>query len=466
LAWQTRGDPLAPKDSLLQPGILTGNPNLVALEHGGLMKGRIERAQVQIGRRYRQLRKLWATEGPLGLSVRIRLAAAERIAPPSGIMPVEKADILAADLSNPLPVATLTVNEGQPIVINWVSIPAGPSGGHTTMYRIIRYLETHGYVNRVYFYNVYQGDHRYYESIVRSFYDFHGTVAGVDEGMADAHAVVATSWATAYPVFNSARTGKRFYFVQDFEPYFHPVGALSFLAENTYRMGFHGITAGRWLAQKLRADYGMCADFFDFGSDVSCYQLLHGVKRSGIVFYARPEAARRGFELGLMAIELFAKRHPDITIHLYGAKMGTLPFRFLNHGRVTAEQLNRIYNQCYAGLSLSMTNVSLVPHEMLAAGCIPVVNDADHNRVVLDNPFVRYVTPYPRAVADELEALVTMHDFDSHSKAASRSVCSSTWDDAGAAVDAVFRRALKANGPVDIAASQRPLQSHSRTTSL
>jgi hypothetical protein len=313
------------------------------------------------------------------------------------------------------------------------------------MFRIIRYLEAHGYTNRVYFYNVYRGDHRYYESIVRSFYGFDGRVASVDEGIEDAHAVVATSWATAYPVFNSRCTGKRFYFVQDFEPYFHPVGALSLLAENTYRMGFHAITAGRWLAEKLSAEFGMCADSFEFGCDSSRYHRLQESRRSGLVFYARPEAARRGFELGLMAMEIFATRHPEIELHFYGKKMGRLPFGFVDHGRIAPNELNEIYNRCYAGLSLSLTNVSLVPHEMLAAGCIPVVNDAVHNRIVLNNFFVRYAPPYPHALASALEDVVMTRDFDSLSRAAAASVRSATWDDAGAAVDAIFRRALEAN---------------------
>ena len=54
----------------------------------------------------------------------------------------------------------------------------------------------------------------------------------------------------AYPVFNSRCSGKRFYFVQDFEPYFYPVGSMSLLAENTYRMGFHAITIGALLCRQ------------------------------------------------------------------------------------------------------------------------------------------------------------------------------------------------------------------------
>lgn len=409
------------------------------------LRSRIEQTQVQLGRRYRQVRDLLRADGPRGIADRVRRAAAEWLTPNNVMMPFRPADVIAADLSRPFQPMIPKVAPGEPVIVNWVMIPQGAgAGGATTAFRIIRYLETHGYVNRIYFHNVYRADHYYYESIVRRFYKFDGQVASVDEGMEDAHAVVATAWQTAYPVFNSRCSGKRFYFVQDFEPYFYPVGALSVLAESTYRMGFHAITAGRWLSQKLSAEYGMSTDSFEFGSDTSRYQRLQGSKRSGVVFYARPEAARRGFELGLMALEVFASRRPEIELHFYGNKMGRLPFRFVDHGRVAPEELNQIYNRCYAGLSLSLTNVSLVAHEMLAAGCIPVVNDAIHNRIVLDNPFVRYAPPDPQALASELETLVISRDFESLSRAAAASVRSATWDDAGATVDAIFQRVLDA----------------------
>jgi glycosyltransferase involved in cell wall biosynthesis len=413
----------------------------------------IKRAQIQMGRRIRQVRDLWTIEGPGGIGDRIRRKAAEWLDPQASILPVERADVLAADLSRPSQVHVLRTTPGQRLVVNWVTIPAAPgSGGHTTLFRIMRYLQEHGYDNRLYFYNVYHADIRYYEAIVRRSYKFEGPVADVREGMEDAHAVMATSWPSAYPVFNSRSAGKRFYFVQDFEPSFHPVGALNLLAENTYRMGFHAITAGRWLASKLRSEYGIPADSFEFGSDTARYQRISGSRRSGVVFYARPEAARRGFELGLMALEILAARRPDLELHLYGAKIGKLPFRFIDHGRVSPETLNDIYNRCFAGLSLSLTNVSLVPHEMLAAGCIPVVNDAEHNRIVLNNPYVHYAAPHPNALAQALESLVAMPDLEKFSFAAAESVRSATWDDAGATVDAIVRRVLCESEAIEAAA--------------
>ena len=403
----------------------------------------LQQASNQFGRRYRQLRKLFLKKQAIKIFDRIRTTAAEHIRPKNVPLPVGRDQVLAADLSHPGQFSVPDILPGKPLHLNWVMVPPGPgSGGHTTIFRIIRYLEAHGYINRVYFYNVYEADHQYYESIIRNFYDFHGYVGKMDREMEDAHAVIATAWATAYPVFNSRCRGKRFYFVQDYEPYFHSVGAISLMAENTYRMGFHAITAGKWLAQKLNAEFGMPADFFDFGCDTSTYCRSGNSIRSGLVFYARPEATRRGFELGLLAMDIFAARRPDIDLHFYGDKMGKLPFRFIDHGHISPAKLNEIYNQCYAGLSLSLTNVSLVPHEMLAAGCIPVVNDAVQNRIVLDNSFVRYASPYPQALADELEALVTNQAFDSLSRAAAASVHATTWDHAGKTVDSIFRHSL------------------------
>jgi hypothetical protein len=398
----------------------------------------------QLARGWRQTRRILAAAGASGLVARMRAVAADRLAPKSAPFPVLRPDVLAADLSQPPRVQMLPFQGDESPILNWVTIPAGPnSGGHTTIFRMIRYLEAHGYKNRLYFYNVYGGDPEYYAVIAREAYGFRGPVRVLDAaGMDDAHGIVATSWATAYPVYNAPSRGKRFYFVQDYEPLFYPVGALSLLAENTYRMGFHAITAGKWLAAKLRSEFAMQADSFDFGCDTAAYSVLPGKQRNGVVFYARPDAARRGFELGLMTMELFAAQHPKVELHIYGERMGGLPFRCHDHGRVSPEQLNRIYNQCFAGLSLSLTNVSLVPHEMLAAGCIPVVNDAEQNRMVLDNPFIRYAAAYPQALVNELSSVVRQPDFATLSEAAASSVLGTSWADAGATVDAIFRRAF------------------------
>jgi hypothetical protein len=72
-----------------------------------------------------------------------------------------------------------------------------------------------------------------------------------------------------------------------------------------------------------------------------------------------------------MALQLFAERYPNVTIHFYGRRIGKLPFSYEDHGLLRPDELNRIFNRCMAGLSLSMTNVSLVPHEMLSPDASP-----------------------------------------------------------------------------------------------
>lgn len=400
--------------------------------------------QRQVGRRARQVADILSKGGYREIVDRVRSKASDMMRPRGVVWPVFPEDVMKADLTRPKTFAVPQAKAGEPIAVNWVVGAAGPgSGGHTTLYRIVKYLEKNGYINRVYFYSPFGGDQKYYEDIARESYGLTCEIGSVLEGMRDAHAVVAADWASAYAVYNASCSGKRFYFVQDYEPYFYPVGTNSALAENTYRMGFHGITAGRWLAEKLSRDFGMATDHFPFGCDTAKYRYDAAAKRDGIAFYARAGTPRRAVELGLLALELFARRQPQVELHLFGEKMGSLGFKFTNHGLVTPAKLNEIYNRCFAGLSLSLTNVSLVPHEMMACGCIPIVNDADHNRMVLDNPHVAYAPSTPHALADAMEKIVTGSDFERVSRAAAASITGASWDKAGAAVDAAFRKALR-----------------------
>jgi len=123
-----------------------------------------------------------------------------------------------------------------------------------------------------------------------------------------------------------------------------------------------------------------------------------------------------------------------------------VPFAATDHGLLTPDQLNQLYNRCIAGLALSATNVSLVPHEMLASGCIPVVNDAEQNRVVLDNSEVAYAPATPFELADALSALVERPQAEraAAAEAAAASVQGASWAHAGAQVESIVRRVVRA----------------------
>jgi hypothetical protein len=129
----------------------------------------------------------------------------------------------------------------------------------------------------------------------------------------------------------------------------------------------------------------------------------------------------------------------------------------VDHGQITPAELNEIYNRCYAGISLSFTNVSLVTQEMIAAGCIPVVNESAEIRMDLKSPYVRYVSPYPHALAAELESLLETPDLPTLSEEAAASVSSISWENAGSTVDVILRRALKADSPVAVSTAPQAL---------
>ena len=324
--------------------------------------------------------------------------------------------------------------------------PTPGSGGHTTLFRLVTALERAGHTCVVYLYDRWGGRLEDHRAVMRAWWpqvraEVHDAAAGIE----DAHAVVATRWPTAYAVLASPAQGHRFYLVQDLEPLFYPKPAARRCSPRP-RTG-SGSTASpraagspaRWpIATGWRPTTSTSAATSTATGSPRC----RPPARTGVCFFARPITPRRAFDLGALALEVFAARRPDVDIHLFGDPVGRLAFPATDHGVLTPSELNDLYQRCAAGLVLSATNVSLVPHEMLAAGCIPVVNDAEHNRVVLDNPHVAYATATPHDIADALCRLVDRPaDLAAAGAAAAHaSVRGRSWDDAGTAVEQTIRR--------------------------
>lgn len=403
--------------------------------------------------RMRQTLRLLRSEGGAGVSERLRARAASALAPSRrGGLPVSRDDLAGAGrvaaagwrLPPPLP-----PRPGEPLRIAWVCVPPSRgSGGHTTMFRLVAALERAGHTCVVYLQDRHGWSLDQHERTIRQWWPWvRAEVRDLASGIEDAHAIVATGWVTAYPVLASPARGARCYLVQDFEPSFFPAGSEALLAEATYGFGFHGITAGRWLAGRLGRDYGMTAEPFAFGCDLDRYRLAgEAAARTGVCYYCRPSTPRRAYELAIVTLDLFAAAHPEVAIHLFGEPGGRLPFAATDHGLLSPEQLDGLYNRCIAGLVLSATNVSLVPQEMLASGCIPVVNDAEHNRIVLDNPLVAYAPATPFELAARLGSLVDRPAGEraAAAAAAAASVQGSSWEAAGAEVERILCSAVAA----------------------
>ena len=351
-------------------------------------------------------------------------------------------DAVAVDWTTPAPWQAdprTVVNES--LRTAWIMHPPGESsGGHQNIFRFITYLESAGHEVTVYLYDSFDravdpvrvqemlASSPSYPNVDATFRMYDG---GVDPGT---DVIVATGWETAYPAFRDPSLAKRAYFVQDFEPGFYPVGSEHTLAENTYRFGFHGITAGDWLATMLAREYGMRTASFGFAADTSTYHLTNTGARDEVFFYARPVTARRGFELGLMALERLVELRPDVTIHLAGWDVSAydIPFPHVDHAAMKINELNELYNRCGVGLVLSLTNLSLLPLELLAAGVVPVLNEGQNNRLVTDNPFIEYSEPTPAALARRMDEVLSRPDLAAHAAAAAASVGGGGWDASGA----------------------------------
>lgn len=330
--------------------------------------------------------------------------------------PLDDADVAdSAELRLPLPAARPA--HGTPLAIGWVITPPGAgSGGHTTLFRMVEAAEAAGHRCVLFLADRHGGDPRAQERTLRAWWPrVRAEVRSAADGIAGVDAAVASSWETAH-VLAARGTApmRRLYFVQDYEPWFHPRGAAYALAEDTYRFGFRCIALGEAVASALRHEIGIAPDVTSFGCDTDVYRPLPGVRRDGVVAYARPGVARRGWELARLALARFHALRPDVPIHLYGDRVAGVPFPAVQHGRLAPADLNALYARCVAGVALSFTNISLVAEEMIAAGVVPVVGDTPHARADLPGPAAAWARPTPAGIAAALAAAVDRPDRDAH----------------------------------------------------
>ena len=394
-------------------------------------------------------------EGPRSFASRLTHKVQTSILGSAIHLPVVTSDAILVDWSEKPRqlLEPISVKSG-PVEIAWImSPPSATSGGHQNLFRFIDFAERAGHRCTIHFYMnspvvVNVRDMAKMLSETAAFPNVYAPMTMYDavRGVgSQPHAMFATGWETAYPVYLDPSFARRFYFVQDFEASFYPVGSEATLAENTYKFGFHGLTAGRWLADKLHQDYGMQTDHFDFAVDKTHYSLVNRSPRNEIFFYARPVTPRRGFELGVMALTDFARKCPDVTINLAGWDVSnwSLPFKYVNHAGLAITELNGLYNRCAAGLVLSMSNMSLLPLELMSSGVTPVMNDAPNNRMVSDSPFIEYVPPTPLAISRALQKAVHREDAVQRSIAMSESVSNTNWDSSGAEFVRAFEKVMR-----------------------
>lgn len=271
------------------------------------------------------------------------------------------------------------------------------SGGHINIFRMIGLLQQRGFPNQ---HIVIAEPHRWLSAadaqaaIARSFGGVKVTVSLGMRSIEPSHFLVATGWQTAYWVAKYKDAVHRIYFVQDFEPFFNAPGSEYYFAENTYRLGLTGVTAGPWLARKLADEYGMETFSYSFACDTDHYvpRPKPVTNKKRISFYARPVTQRRCFELGLLALKRVCAAVPDAEVIFYGWDVSNydIDFPHQNRGAVSVADLPELIAQSDVGLILSATNLSLMPLEVAACARPVVMNDGPHSSWLLSRDHAIY----------------------------------------------------------------------------
>ena len=306
--------------------------------------------------------------------------------------------------------ADYEAGKGGQTVINWI-VPEFEkgSGGHTTIFRFVSALERRGIHNRIYVYRPVKLNDESLQELLKNHFQLLDerveSFCGVDK-VKYAHATVATSWITAYFVRNFQNTISKFYFIQDFEPYFYAHGSEYSFAENTYSFGFRGITAGDWLRDIARERYGMEAMSFHFSYDRTIYRPKEKPdNRPRVFFYARPVTPRRDWELGVLALNELYRRIPELEVVFAGWNVSTyeIPFPHRNMGVVSMETLADLYTQCDLCLVISSTNLSLVPLEVMGCGRVAVCSGGAQSSWMVSGENAVMVNFEPLQIADAME---------------------------------------------------------------
>lgn len=301
--------------------------------------------------------------------------------------------------------------------IHWVVPDFSPgAGGHMTIFRMAHYLELAGHQLTIWINDprVHKTPEAAYDDIVKYFQHFAGKVKFVDDSFTDAtgDALIATDCWTVWPSLSAANFKRRFYFVQDYEPSFHPMGSHYLAAEATYKEDLDCICAGPWLEKLMQEKYGRWARHFWLAADRNIYSPPSEPRSNPvprIAFYARHFTARRAVELAMLALEELARREVSFEVDFFGARLNftAAPFPFIDHGVATPRQLADLFRQADVGVVFSATNYSLVPQEMMASELPLVELKGDNTTCIFPEETVSLAEPDPLKIADALEALLT-----------------------------------------------------------
>lgn len=192
---------------------------------------------------------------------------------------------------------------------------------------------------------------------------------------------IATNWESAYVI--KKLNGYKMYFVQDYEPYFYAFGEFYLLAKKSYELGYHMVSLGAWNIHKIKTECGIDGfDHIDFPYEAGEYRLVDrdfkaykNKKAFQLAVYIKPDGKRIPNIIQLMlkqVCEAFAQQGITMNILFYGLNKKHPVLIGTNLGKLNKKELEKLYQTSDFGMVASMTNISLVPYEMMATG-LPLI---------------------------------------------------------------------------------------------
>lgn len=259
--------------------------------------------------------------------------------------------------------------------IAWIiPFPGKGSGGHRTIIQNVNALIRHGYECDIYAEAPAEVDDDTVAKLIDEYYETCAAKVYANFGHREKYDLLfATGWQSLNYV-KCMDADVKGYFIQDYEPWFFPMGDEYLVIENSYRLGYQPITIGKWLASKMQNEFHAKAQHFDFCADLNVYHPLQNIKKENAICYVlQPEKPRRGTTIALEALKVVKEKRPDVKIYLYGSDVQVnIPFEAEELHIINVQKCNELYNTCKLGLCLSASNPSRIPFEMMAAG-LPVV---------------------------------------------------------------------------------------------
>ena len=202
----------------------------------------------------------------------------------------------------------------------------------------------------------------------------------------DPDIVIATSWDTVS--FVKKLPGYKMYFVQDYEPYFYAFGELFLLAKKTYEQGLHMVSLGGWNKEMIERECRICSpvDVVDFPCEKKeypagkrDYAAYTGKKKLIFAVYLKYYGKRLPCVIPYLLTGLRRELEQDgieLDVRYFGEAKNFKGRGGQNLGMLNRQQLYALYREADFGMVASMSNISLVPYEMLASG-LPLIEFED-----------------------------------------------------------------------------------------